>query len=193
MKKYFIITLAIVLTMKGLSAQDVGTNYYKPIIAVKTNGLYWATATPNLSAEMGLSKKLTLDILGTNNHWKFSANKKIKHWLVQPELRYWLCERFSGHFLGVHGHYAQYNVGGFGFLGLKNKRYQGDLFGAGVSYGYQWIIGNRWNLEAMLGLGYARIRYDEYTCEACGGKVKDGYKNYWGLTRLGFSIAYFIK
>ncbi len=37
---------------------------------------------------------------------------RFKHWMVQPEARYWLCEKFNGHFLGVHAHYADYNVGG---------------------------------------------------------------------------------
>ena len=36
---------------------------------------------------------------------------KLNLYLIQPELRYWPCRKFEGHFLGVHGHYAYYNVG----------------------------------------------------------------------------------
>ena len=68
-------------------------------VAVKTNALYWATSTPNLGFEVGLAKKITLDVSGNYNPWKFGNDCQIKHWLVQPELRYWLHERFNGHFL----------------------------------------------------------------------------------------------
>ena len=90
----------------GVNAQKQRTQTYLPKIAIKTNALYWATSTPNLGLEIGLAKKLTLDISGNYNPWKFSDNKQLKHWLVQPELRYWLCERFNGSFFGLHGHYA---------------------------------------------------------------------------------------
>ena len=86
----------------GVNAQKQRTQTYLPKIAIKTNALYWATSTPNLGLEIGLAKKLTLDISGNYNPWKFSDNKQLKHWLVQPELRYWLCERFNGSFFGLH-------------------------------------------------------------------------------------------
>ena len=87
--------------------------------AVKSNLLYDATATINLGVEMELSKKWTLDLSGNYNGWKFGDDMRWKHWMVQPEARYWLCEKFNGHFLGVHAHYADYNVGGIKFLSKK--------------------------------------------------------------------------
>ncbi|MFR7875400.1 MAG: DUF3575 domain-containing protein [Butyricimonas paravirosa] len=47
------------------------------------------------------------------NPWKWSGIK-FKHWLVQPELRYWLCDQFSGHFFGVHTFYANLICAGLG-------------------------------------------------------------------------------
>ena len=41
--------------------------------AIKTNALYWATSTPNLGFEVGLAKKITLDVSGNYNPWKFGA------------------------------------------------------------------------------------------------------------------------
>ena len=100
------------LLMSGTSiyAQVQRNEAYLPKFAVKTNALYWATSTPNLGFEVGLAKKLTLDISGNYNPWKFGDDRQIKHWLVQPELRYWLCERFNGSFFGLHGHYGEMNV-----------------------------------------------------------------------------------
>lgn len=67
--------------------------------AVKTNLLYDATTTMNLGVEFGLSPKWTLDVSGNYNPWTFSKNKKWKHWLVQPEARYWFCNKMMGSFI----------------------------------------------------------------------------------------------
>ena len=128
-------------------------------IAAKTNLLYWSSTTPNLSFEFGLGKRTTLDLTGAYNPWTLNkdSNKKIKHWLVMPEFRYWLCERYNGHFFGLHSGYVFYNISGVRVLfqdkSTKNHRYQGWATGAGLSYGYSWILGKRWNIEATIGSG----------------------------------------
>ncbi|MFV0417318.1 MAG: DUF3575 domain-containing protein [Dysgonomonas sp.] len=167
-------------------------------IAVKTNLAYWATTTPNLGLEFGLSKKSTLEIGGGLNVFSFSNNKSIKHWLIQPEYRWWFCETFNGHFLGLHLHGSQFNVGGWdipvGRLDVfKDKRYEGYLYGGGISYGYQWVLNSRWNFEFNIGAGYARIHYDEYPCKNCGTKLSEGNYNYWGVTKAALSFIYLIK
>ena len=75
--------------------------------AVKSNLLYDATATINLGVEAALGPRVTLDISGNYNPWEF-GDARWKHWLIQPEVRYWLCESFNGHFFGLHAHYAEY-------------------------------------------------------------------------------------
>ena len=114
---------------------------------------------------------------------------------LKPELRYWLCEKFNGHFLGLHGHYAKYNVGGMSFLSdnMERHRYQGHLWGGGISYGYQWLLGNRWSMEAVLGVGYARLDHSKYPCATCGTIQKSEKKNYFGPTKAAVSIIYIIK
>lgn len=155
--------------------------------AVKTNAAYWATATLNLGAEIAVAPKMTLDLTGNYNPFRFSDNRKIMHWAVQPELRYWTCQRFSGHFFGLHAHYGMYNGG------IKKYRYDGWLVGGGLSYGYQWIIGKRWNLEAEVGVGYAYLDYDKYLRDKCGKCMGPGHKNYVGPTKLSISFMYFLR
>lgn len=163
-------------------------------IALKTNAAYWMTTSPNIGAEFALSNKSTLDIEGGLNLFSFSNNKTFKHWLVQPEYRWWLCESFNGHFFGIHAHAAQFNVGGWNFIdALKNRRYEGYLYGGGISYGYQWALSPRWSFDLNIGAGYARIHYDEYPCSKCGTKLSNGKHNYWGVTKLGVSLIYFLK
>ncbi len=166
--------------------------------AVKSNLLYDATTTINAGVEMGLSPKWTLDISGNYNPWTFGSTEpktRLKHWLVQPEARYWLCEKFNGHFFGAHAHYGEYNVGGIKFLGdnLKNNRYQGNLYGAGISYGYQWLLSNHWSMEAVIGVGWAHLDYDKYPCADCGTVQASEIKDYFGVTKAALSIIYFFK
>ena len=78
-------------------------------IAGKTNIIYDVSATVNVGLEVGLSDRWTLDMSGSFNGWSTSGEKKWKHWMVQPEARYWLCDKFSGHFFGFHLHGGQYN------------------------------------------------------------------------------------
>ena len=188
-KKTFMVILMLIASLSSSHAQKV---------VIKNNLLYDATATPNLALEFGLNKKTTLEIGAGLNWFIFSDNKKAKHLLLQPELRWWTCDVFNGHFFGLHGQGAQFNASGWdipvGRLSAFNdRRYQGYLYGFGISYGYQWIFSPKWNFELNLGGGYARIHYDEYPCADCGIKLNEGIFNYWGVTKAAISLVYFIK
>lgn len=169
--------------------------------ALKTNLLYWGTTTPNLSAEFLLGERTTLDITGSYNPWTFGKkenNKKIQHWIVQPEIRLWKCEAFNRGFWGFHAFYGRYNAGGVHlpldiFPGLKDYRYEGYGLGVGVSYGWQWYLGPHWNLEATFGFGYAYLNYDKYDCPRCGEYQGKGKKHYVGPTKVGLSFVYLFK
>ena len=178
--------------------------YSQDKVAIKTNLLYGAGAfAPNLGMELGIGQRTTLDISGGYNWFNLDGaknnNKKLVHWIIQPELRYFLCERFSGHFFGVHALYSNYNIGGhelpllFG-KGSAKFRHQGNAFGAGLSYGYQVVISKHWNVEFNVGAGYMRMAYDRYDCTNCGTlKEKGNTKNYFGPTKAGISLIYLIK
>lgn len=84
---------------------------------MKTNLLYGGYAlTPNLGVEVGLLPRWTLEMSGAYNpfnlHGSETDNRKLVHWVAMPEFRYWTCQRFNGHFFGIHGLYGQYNIGG---------------------------------------------------------------------------------
>ena len=125
-------------------------------VGLKTNMLYWATATPNLGLEMAVGKKHTAQVFFGLNPWKQSGGDQssLRHWLVMPEYRYWFSQNFEGWFLGAHALGGQYNVGGvkfpFGLLkGLRNHRYEGWYVGGGITAGKQWNLSKHWNLEEV--------------------------------------------
>ena len=170
-------------------------------VAIKTNLLYDATATVNAGLEFGLAKRWSLDVSGNYNSWSVLENgARWKHWAVQPELRFWFCDRFSGHFLATHLHGGVYNVGaiknGISFLGtdfskLSDQRFQGWFAGAGIAYGYSWILGKHWNLEAEIGFGYSYTVSDRFECAGCGKKVEEGIDHHYvGPTKAAINLVY---
>ena len=64
-------------------------------VAIKTNVPLDVVRIPNLSLELGLSKKVTLDVPFYYNPWEYSDSKMLKLSMVQPEVRYWLCDKFN--------------------------------------------------------------------------------------------------
>lgn len=167
-------------------------------VALKTNLLYDALLTPDLGIEAKVAPQWTLELTGNVNFWKVN-DRRWKQWSIQPEARYWFCQAFSGHFLGAHLIGGQYNFGnlpfGFKFLGtdfskLRDSRYQGWMGGAGVAYGYTWILDRHWNLEAELGIGWIHTRYDKYPCAVCGTKLGSGHHNYYGPTKVAINLEY---
>jgi len=162
-------------------------------ISLKSNAAYLATATPNIAVEIGLSPRVTLEVGGGYNPFG-SSDKSFKHFLVQPSLRWWMWRSFAGTFVGVHAHGGTYDVGGFGPLtSLKENNYDGWLVGAGVSIGRHWLLTDRWGVEAEIGFGYVRMQYDKKPYgEVEEPEWKKFKNNYFGPTRLNFSLVYYL-
>lgn len=173
--RFYIFLLLFCTLVPRLTAQDV---------ALKTNGLYWLATTPNLGVEVAFSRKVTMELTGAYNPWTFRDDKKMRFWMVQPEARFWFCEKLEGHFMGLHAHGAQF-FGGFG-----HRRYDGYLAGGGFTYGYDWILSPHWNIEAAIGLGYARLWYKESPRIPCVKCRNNKHKNYVGPTKVAISVLY---
>lgn len=188
-KMKLIIALMVLAGAPGVFAQKA---------ALKTNVVSDALLSPNLALEVGLAPKWTLNVAGQLNLWTVDGHK-WRHWLVQPEARYWFCHRFQGHFLGLHAIGGEFNMGnidvnakflGTDFRKLKDRRYEGWGAGAGIGYGYDWVLNRHWNLEAEIGIGWIHARYDEYPCTHCGRKLGSGHHNYFGPTKAALNLSY---
>ena len=177
-------------TALGVKGQSVG---------LKTNLAADGFLSPNIGIEIGLAPRWTVDLTGQLNFWDINYHK-WKHWLVQPEFRYWFCDRFARHFLGFHALAGQYNFGNIrndisflnnDFSPLADSRYEGRAVGAGIAYGYSWILGNHWNFELELGVGYIYTRYDSFVCAYCGRRREtDRPYHYIGPTKAAINLVY---
>ena len=171
-------------------------NLVSQTVAVKSNLPYMATGSLNVGLEVGLTDKLTLDLNYGINPFVFKDNQKLRHWLVEPEVRYWFCERFYGHFMGLHIGALEYNVSRVKVPTIKNSqnyRYEGWAALGGISYGYSWILGGRWNMEATLGLGVIYTDYKKFECPQCGKLTAENDKILFAPTKAAISIIYLLK
>lgn len=101
-------------------------------IAVKSDLLTGMLSSPNLGVEVRLSERFTLETGFHYNPFPAGENKRWKHWFVQSELRYWMCQPYGGHFFGVNLTYGVYNAGKMKlplglFKGVRSDRYEGNV------------------------------------------------------------------
>ena len=176
-----------------------------PAIGIKTNLIYWGSivpqVTPNGGIEFGVSNKMTINFTGSYNPWNLNSdpdgdnNKKLVHFAIVPEIKYWLCERFNGSAVGVHGIYSKYNVAEYNIplLFEKEYRYEGTTFGGGVSYNYHYMAGKSFGIEFTFGVGFLMMQYDKYECPRCGAWDGKYSKTYIGPTKIGINLIYLIK
>ena len=263
MKRIALLLIFVVLMVVGAGQKMLAQD-----MALKTNLLYDATTTINLGYEVAINKKTTLDIWVNYNPWTLGhkwvgiegagpsfvekRDSKIKHLMIQPEVRWWLCEKFNGHFFGAHLHGGVFNVGavkmpfGWGdyglgdypvnmttadgntvkgiqykrgtvpYKGLVNKfgedyarnqvlysnadrdgmyinSFEGWFVGAGVSYGYHWVLAPRFSMEFTVGVGYAYLDYEKTRCTDCKQVIGSERTHYFGPTRAGISLVYILK
>ena len=188
-KKTLLLFFLILSAAMPSMAQSVG---------IKTNLISDAVTTPQLGVEFKMAPKWTFEVAGQVNAWNIH-DRRWRHWMAQPEARLWYCEAFQGSFWGLHLIGGQFNIGnidnnikflGSDFSKLKDTRYQGWGAGAGVAYGYDWILGKHWNLEAEIGIGWIYCHYKRYPCKICGPDEGTGHHNYFGPTKLSLAIMY---
>lgn len=161
--------------------------------AVSTNALYWCAVTPNLGVEYAFNPKMSVAATVQYNPFTFGNNRKLKHVMGNLEYRYWLSEAFKGHYFGLNGVAGEFNFGNLPIGALKDYRFEGNIYGGGLSYGYQWIVSNRVNIGAEIGLGYWAMDYDKFFCQTCGERIDHYKSNYFGPTKIGINIIYLLK
>mgnify|MGYP003197203732 FL=1 len=153
-------------------------------VAVKSNAVFWSVLAPNAGVEVALNRKATMAVSGAWKPWTVRNGENIRFWIAQPEGRYWFCEAFEGHFIGAHILGAQY------YLQHNGRIYDGFLAGSGFTYGYDWVLSPRWNLEALIGFGYARLWYKERSDLPCDRCARERSRNYLGPTAVSLSVSY---
>lgn len=160
-----------------------------PFLAIKTNVLYLGAGVANLGLEAKITDNISFDLPVAYSPYTIKTDYKLRVLALQPEFRYWFKGFSDGHYVGLDGNFAWYNV-----ALDKLNRYQDSgnrpLMGVGIRYGYSWKILPSLALEFTLGVGYANIHYDVFYNVENGIRYDSGVKNYFGITKAGISLVY---
>lgn len=162
---------------------------------VRTNLLYDAFLLPTLGLEWRVNNNVGVKLDGSLSWWGGNSDKVQKIWLLNPEVRWYLL-RDKRFYLGASGNYGEYNTYGYpvGSLLPGDTGYQGTVWGAGLTVGYQLHLWRSFSVDFNLGLGYTRYEYDSFRMkkEVRVYKNQDEAKNFWGPTQAGISLIWTI-
>ena len=161
--------------------------------AVRTNVLYDAFLLPTLGVEWRVNRDLSVKLDGSLSWWGGNHGKVQKMWLVSPEVRWYLLAK-KRFYAGVSGSYGEYNIHKYMLGGIvsKDTGYQGKLWNAGLTVGYQLYLSRDCSIDFNLGLGYTRSEYDSFgmTDGIRVYKERNRAKNLWGPTQAGISLVW---
>lgn len=162
-------------------------------VAVRTNLLYDAFLLPTLGVEWRVNRDWSVKLDGSLSWWGSNSDKVQKIWLLNPEVRWYLL-RDRRFYVGASGSYGEYNIYKYplGSLLSKDTGYQGTLWSAGVTVGYQLCLSRYFSVDFNLGLGYTRSKYDSFgmTDGVRVSKERDKSKNFFGPTQAGISLVW---
>lgn len=164
-------------------------------LALRTNLLYDALLLPTLGIEWRIDRNIGVRLDGSLSRWGGSAGKVQKMWLLNPEVRWYLL-RDRRFYLGASATYGEYNLYGYplGNLLRDDTGYQGHLWNAGLSLGYQLRLCRALSVDFNLGLGYTRSEYDSFTLidRTRVSRERNRKKSFWGPTQAGISLVWTI-
>ena len=201
------------------SLQVAACSSAHPSLNIKTNLLYdlalfvpqfGYAPTPNLSIEyLPKSGHITPVLEVTWSPWRNDSRSKT--WIIHNFLlegRYYIIgDAFTGHYFAAYT-----NLGTYDLQFNSTKAYLADkwgkTYGFGLGWGYvkRFTSESRWKWEVNAALGFLHSDYDKYHDAESWAEPGNTYfnwhenpadyrryknhLNYWGVTRLGFSISY---
>ncbi len=181
-------------------ADSVGANSKKRIHwypAIKTNLLYDAVTAANVEVEFPIGEKFSIAVEDVFPWWNWGTNGKkycFQVWEMGVEPRWWFKrtdkrDYLSGHFAGVYGMSGKYD------LQWDTKScYQGELWSAGLTYGYALPICRWLNMEFSVSAGYLHSDYRHYQPDPAyehlyRDKYKVGKISWFGPTKAKISLV----
>lgn len=136
--------------------------------AVSTDLAGWAAGNINVAVDVNVNLHNSVNIPVSFNPFKFS-NTQWRHVVVQPGWRYWMIERYIGHFVSPSLFFANYE------LGHGQRYFRGNAYGVGFSWGYSILLNTRWNFLVEVGAGLIYTPYTERKYAKYIGEFDDEY------------------
>lgn len=159
---------------------------------ISTNIPEWAMLISNISGEWDFacrwSARLSLHYSALNYG---SEKRKFRTFMLRPEVRWWLRGGHTGFFVDVHAGMAYYNVA------LKSWKYRvqdaegkSPALGGGLGIGYRVNLHRHWALEALIGAGLYRVKYDKFANRHNGPYISTHTQLWGGIDNVALSVVY---
>lgn len=144
---------------------------------VKANALFLPVGMLNIGVEHGFTERITGQADLFISPWKSFAGKHAQVYMLGFNGRYYFNEAFKKFYLGVDFSLAQFNIQKWGYWndnfyvhknGEVTPYINSNLYQKGYSFmfgglaGYQFTLGDRWNLDLYLGFGTMQSFYKGY-------------------------------
>lgn len=162
-------------------------------VAIRANALNWALCTPDIGLEIVTGEHTSVGLSAFGHYRPYGMDSRIL--VFQPEFRYWFNGRpMTREYVGVTAFAATYD------MTVRSQVYDGDALALGLTGGYVFTLGKRWNFELSGGFGVLAFRqkqyynhdnYDDYFVEEAVKVNSWGYKLF--PVKLGVSFIYIIK
>lgn len=163
---------------------------YSQLLSVKTNLLNWGVCAPNLSLELVTGERHSFAVSGSYQSTLYK--KDFGGWMLMPEYRFWLSGRpLTRTYLGIAAFGGNYHDES-GLI-QKGKAQLGSYAGMGVTGGYSFYLGKRWNLELTAGVGLAVVHRKLYRLEETRPESFEPLSIHVIPVNLGVTFGYIIK
>lgn len=160
--------------------------------ALSTNLVEWANfGTINADAGLSVAQHFSLHAGAKFNPWSFHTKSGMQIYNKQTTAyfgaRYWPWYVYSGWWIGARVRFMDFSETGV----LRPKLFEGKSLGAGVLFGYTWMIHEHFNIEIGGGLwGGRHLEYTRYRTPARRDILSSGPRNFAFVDELSVSLMY---
>lgn len=180
--KYAVLAILFFASATAMSAQR---------IALTTNLLEDVVLAPNVGVEVVVADRQTLSFDLTAAPYKLTEHFYNKCMTVRAGYKFWFDQALYAHHLSVDLLATSTD------LAVGEYSFQYECVGAGIGYGYSFILGKRLNLVPSLGIGLAYGRryegYDHMSESWEGIQASETSGLMPVITKLSIAIQYVLN
>lgn len=204
--------LATAISFAALSSAQLQDSISTKKLYVKANALFLPVGMLNAGVEYQLNKKWTLQGEVFISPWKSFAGKYAQVYMLGFDGRYYFNKAFNHWYVGGNLSFSRFIVQKYNYWSDNDYQYtpespiykSSDLYQNGFSYiigatvGYQFELGQNWNMDLYVGGGSIQSYYKGYHKELGVRYDTDPTRQYnqsgeWLPYRGGIMISYRIK
>ena len=161
-------------------------------VSVSTNMLEWGNfGTMNADVGVSISQHFSLFAGGRYNPWSFQAKSSMPIYNKQTTgyvgVRYWPWYVWSGWWVSAKVRYTQFSETGV----LRPKLFEGRSIGAGLAFGYTWMLSEHFNIEVGGGAWAGRhLEFAQYRTVRSMELQDSGPRNFAFIDEMSLSLMY---